>query len=61
VAIRRLLDGKPVVAGVKALLGHIHADPAWARVAPPLSGLPAADRTAAIAGYDRIRAPSRAA
>jgi 4-hydroxy-tetrahydrodipicolinate synthase len=60
VAIRRLLDGKPPVAGVKALLAHIHADPAWVRAAPPLTGLRAADRAAVIAGYDRIRAPSRA-
>jgi hypothetical protein len=28
----------------------------WARVAPPLFGYPAADRAAAIAGYDIVRA-----
>jgi 4-hydroxy-tetrahydrodipicolinate synthase len=58
VAIRRLLDGQPVVAGVKALLAHIHADPAWARVIPPLTGLPAAACADAIAGYEKIRAAS---
>jgi len=61
VAIRKLFDGKPLVPGVKATLAHIHHDPAWARVQPPLSGFPAADRAAATAGYDRIRAASTAA
>src|SRR2546423_1688045 len=44
VNIRKLFDGKPLVAGVKALLAHIHGDPAWARVAPPLTTFSAADR-----------------
>lgn len=56
VAIRRLLDGKPLVAGVKALLSHIHGDFAWERVVPPLTSLAAADRAVAVAGYDRVRA-----
>jgi 4-hydroxy-tetrahydrodipicolinate synthase len=56
VAIRNLFDGMPLVAGVKALLAHIHADPAWARVMPPLQTFAAADRASVIAGYDRIRA-----
>jgi 4-hydroxy-tetrahydrodipicolinate synthase len=56
VAIRKLFDGKPLVAGVKALLGHIHDDRAWADVMPPLAAFPAADRANAIAGYDRVRA-----
>jgi 4-hydroxy-tetrahydrodipicolinate synthase len=37
VAVRKLFEGKPLVAGVKALLAHIHGDPAWARVMPPLT------------------------
>ena len=37
VAIRKLFDGKPLVSGVKALLAHIHGDPALARVKPPLA------------------------
>jgi len=51
-----LFDGKPLVPGVKALLAHIHHDPRWARVAPPLSAFPAADRAGVVAGYDTIRA-----
>ncbi len=57
VAIRKLFDGKPLVAGVKALLAHIHGEPQWARVEPPLSPPPAADRTAVVAGYEAV-APS---
>jgi 4-hydroxy-tetrahydrodipicolinate synthase len=55
VTIRRLFDGKPLVSGVKALLAHIHADSALARVNPPLAPFSAADRTAAAAGYDQVR------
>ena len=56
VAIRRLFDGKPLVSGVKALLAHIHGDADWARVLPPLAAFSAADRAAAVAGYDAVRA-----
>ena len=56
VTIRKLFDGKALVSGVKALLAHIHADPALARVKPPLAPFPAADRTSAVAGYDGVRA-----
>jgi 4-hydroxy-tetrahydrodipicolinate synthase len=56
VAIRKLFDGKPLVPGVKALLAHIHGDPQWGRVAPPLSAFPAADLGAAVSGYDAVRA-----
>jgi 4-hydroxy-tetrahydrodipicolinate synthase len=56
VTIRKLFDGKPLVSGVKALLGHIHADPALARVKPPLAAFSAADRAAVTAGYDAVRA-----
>lgn len=56
VAIRKLFDGKPLVPGVKALLAHIHHDPQWTRVAPPLSEFPAAHRTTVMAGYDALRA-----
>jgi len=41
---------------VKALLAHIHGDPALARMKPPLAPFSAADRTAAAAGYDGVRA-----
>jgi 4-hydroxy-tetrahydrodipicolinate synthase len=56
VAIRKLFDGKPLVPGVKALLAHIHGDPQWGRVEPPLSAFPAADRAAVLSGYDAVRA-----
>ncbi len=56
VTIRKLFDGKALVAGVKALLSHIHRDPALARVKPPLAAFPAADRAAVTAGYDGVRA-----
>jgi 4-hydroxy-tetrahydrodipicolinate synthase len=56
VAIRKLFDGKPLVSGVKALLSHIHGDAALARVKPPLAPYAAADRAAAVAGYDAVRA-----
>jgi 4-hydroxy-tetrahydrodipicolinate synthase len=56
VAIRKLFDGKPLVPGVKALLAHIHGDPQWAHVEPPLAEFPAADRAAVVAGYDAVRA-----
>jgi 4-hydroxy-tetrahydrodipicolinate synthase len=55
VAIRKLFDGKPLVSGVKSLLGHIHGDPAWARVKPPLAPFSAADRAAVVAGFDHVR------
>jgi 4-hydroxy-tetrahydrodipicolinate synthase len=56
VAIRKLFDGRPLVSGVKATLAHIHGDPGWARVMPPLAPYAAADRVNAIAGYDTVRA-----
>jgi len=56
VAIRKLFDGKALVSGVKALLGHIHGDPALARVKPPLAAFSAADRAVVFAGYDAVRA-----
>jgi 4-hydroxy-tetrahydrodipicolinate synthase len=55
VTIRKLFDGKALVSGVKALLAHIHADPALARVKPPLAPFAAADRAALVAGYDQVR------
>jgi 4-hydroxy-tetrahydrodipicolinate synthase len=55
VTIRKLFDGKALVSGVKALLAHIHGDPALARVKPPLAPFPAADRASAVAGYDQAR------
>jgi 4-hydroxy-tetrahydrodipicolinate synthase len=56
VAVRKLFDGKPLVSGVKALLAHIHGDPALARVKPPLAPFSAADCAAVTSGYDAVRA-----
>lgn len=56
VAIRKLFDGKPLVSGVKALLGHIHGDPALGWVKPPLATFSAADRAAVFGGHDAVRA-----
>ena len=56
VAIRKLFDGRPLVSGVKALLGHIHDDPALARVKQPLAAFSAADRAAVFGGHDAVRA-----
>ena len=56
IKIRQLFDGKPLVSGVKALLAHIHNDPAWARTAPPLAAWSAADLTTLTAGHDAVRA-----
>jgi 4-hydroxy-tetrahydrodipicolinate synthase len=56
VAIRKLFDGKPLVAGVKALLAHIHGDPGLGRVKPPLAAFSAADRAVVFAGHDAVRA-----
>jgi 4-hydroxy-tetrahydrodipicolinate synthase len=56
VTIRKLFEGRQLVPGVKALLSHIHGDPALARVRPPLAAFPAADQTAVFAGYDAVRA-----
>jgi 4-hydroxy-tetrahydrodipicolinate synthase len=56
VAIRKLFDGRALVSGVKALLSHIHGDPALARVKPPLAAFSAADRAAVFAGHDAVRA-----
>lgn len=55
VTIRKLFDGRPLVSGVKALLAHIHGDPALARTKPPLAALNPADRAAVIAGHDAVR------
>lgn len=60
VAIRKLFDGKQLVPGVKALLAHIHADPAWAQVKPPLHAYSSAEQGALAARYEALRAPRSA-
>jgi 4-hydroxy-tetrahydrodipicolinate synthase len=56
VTIRNLFNGKPLVPGIKMLLAHIHNDPQWALMEPPLSAFPVADRMAVVSGYDAVRA-----
>src|SRR5712691_1075617 len=41
VTIRKLFEGKPLVPGIKSLLGHIHGDQAWVQVMPPLAAFSA--------------------
>lgn len=55
VAIRKLFEGRPLVPGVKMLLGHIHGDASLAHVRPPFAAVSAADQTAIKGGYDAIR------
>ncbi len=56
VTIRKLFEGRALVPGVKALLAHIHDDPAWAQVMPPLAVFAASDLPAVISGYAQARA-----
>lgn len=55
VTIRNLFEGRPLVAGIKAMLAYCLGDPAWNRVLPPLSPFTATDRAAVISGYDAVR------
>jgi 4-hydroxy-tetrahydrodipicolinate synthase len=56
VTIRNLFNGKPLVPGIKMLLAHIHGDPQWATMQPPLAAFPAADRASVVSGYEAVRA-----
>jgi 4-hydroxy-tetrahydrodipicolinate synthase len=56
VAIRKLFDGKPLVAGVKAGLAHLRRDENLARPMPPLVIWPEAERKALAHAIDEIRA-----
>jgi 4-hydroxy-tetrahydrodipicolinate synthase len=56
VTIRKLFEGRALVPGVKTLLAHVHDDPAWAQVMPPLAVFAAADRAAVVSGYAEVRA-----
>jgi 4-hydroxy-tetrahydrodipicolinate synthase len=55
VAIRRLFDGKPLIAGIKAVLAHLNNDAAWAAAKPPLRPLPADVAAHTVAAYETIR------
>ncbi len=56
VAIRRLFDGKPLVAGVKAALAHIHADATLAKPMPPLTRWADEARACLAHDYAQLRA-----
>jgi 4-hydroxy-tetrahydrodipicolinate synthase len=55
VAIRRLVEGKEIIPKVKALLAHVHKDPAWARVQPPLHACSDAEKAALGTAYEGLR------
>lgn len=55
-AIRALFDGKALVAGVKAVLAHVHSDAALSAVRPPMIAATAQEAAALAAGYDAARA-----
>ena len=52
VRIRKLLEGKPFVPGVKALLSRIHHLPALAAVLPPFVPVPEAEITSLFRAYE---------
>jgi len=53
VAVRKLFDGKPLVASVKAVLAHVHGDPSLAAVRPPLVAPDGEEARALAAACDR--------
>jgi 4-hydroxy-tetrahydrodipicolinate synthase len=54
VSVRKLFDGMALVPAVKALLSHIHADPALAEVLPPLVRTEASEQRRLAAAYDAL-------
>jgi 4-hydroxy-tetrahydrodipicolinate synthase len=46
----------PVMAAVKALVGHLHGDPGFGPMRAPLLPLPEADRAKLVAAFDQIAA-----
>lgn len=47
-ALRKAIQAYPMIPALKALIAHYRRDPAWARVRPPFTELPAADAEKAI-------------
>ena len=54
--IRKLFDGKQLVAGVKALLAHIHGDAGLGAGAAAAEPVPGRRPGPVVAGYDGVRA-----
>lgn len=59
VAIRRLFDGQPLIAGVKAVLAHVHGDPVWSRVLPPLVPFGREEAERCVQAYLDVRRVTR--
>lgn len=53
VAIRKLFEGMPLIAGIKTILAHVQGDPAFENLMPPLS--PLADPVTLRARYDALK------
>lgn len=56
VAVRKLIGGMATVPAVKALLAHVHADPALAAVLPPLVRIAPGEAERLAAQYDALAA-----
>jgi 4-hydroxy-tetrahydrodipicolinate synthase len=54
VAIRKLLDGKALVPGVKTLVAHILRDAAFAEVLPPLHRWPTEEERRLVVAYEKL-------
>ncbi len=54
VSVRKLFDGMALVPAVKALLAHIHADPAIAAVLPPLMKTEPSEERRLSSAYDAL-------
>lgn len=55
VAIRKLLEGRPPIPGIKSVIAHVEGDDGFARTLPPLVAWPADARAELIAGYESLR------
>jgi 4-hydroxy-tetrahydrodipicolinate synthase len=47
-ALRKAIQGWPMIPVLKALIAHYRQDPAWARARPPFTALPESDAAKAI-------------
>jgi 4-hydroxy-tetrahydrodipicolinate synthase len=47
-ALRKAIQAYPMIPALKAIIAHYRQDPAWARLRPPFTELPAADAAKAI-------------
>jgi 4-hydroxy-tetrahydrodipicolinate synthase len=47
-ALRKAIQGWPMIPVLKALIAHYRQDPAWARARPPFTALPEADAAKAV-------------